>query len=243
MKVTKVNLRVKENQTWISTKGKLYKVVGNSRTHAADIDVNGLLDSEVKCAKGDRYEANTESFFDQPAPPQRLACREHFDFQFVRAVHAQWVTLGTEQAVTTAAAPLVYSELTQRSYSIGIFKASFAFHDAAIASTAQLLGDENLDKFVSRDPSQKYKLVFNDAGVSALKSKQREAGIAASGHIDAATQALFLKELAGSAQQGQSSLSVVCGPRVGQLYCTTGGNDALRAENVKPLLSVPAIQF
>lgn len=245
VKVSKVNLRVKENEKWIQTTGKLFKVVGNNRSHAADIDAAGKLDIEVKCTKNDRFEADADSYFDQPTPPPRLTCREVFEFQFVRAVHADWVKTSGKQGVASAAAPFVFSELTTRSSAIGKYSASSAFNDAAIASTAQLLGDSKLDKFVSRDPNQNFKLVFNEAGVEALKSKQREAGVATSGQLDSATQTLFMKELAaaGGTATPPVAPAVTCGSRTGQLFCSTSGAGTLREANVNPVLNLPAVDF
>ena len=67
-------------------------------------------------------------------------------------------------------------------------------HDAAIAAAAKALGDDKLDRFVVRDPSQRYRLVFSEEGVQQLKQVQRNKGLRETGMLDSATLRVLRKD-------------------------------------------------
>lgn len=217
--INKVLLQVKALAEWVKSGGTLFRLTDEGRKHAADIDASGNLDNLVRCRKGDRFEATAESYFDRPTPPPRLFCGEELVFKFTRAVHNDWVRTSADSGIE----PYVFSELSARTLQNGIFDASIAFSDAAIASTAKLLGDDKLDKFVTRDSGQGYKLVFNEAGLDALRAKQKSGGLRTTGQLDAHTQSLFAKELGITpGVPNVTTPAVSCGQKLGQLFCSSG---------------------
>lgn len=241
IKMSKVTLRVKEVNSWVTTGGTLFKLTDKGRTFAADINANGKLDPEVTCQRNERFEADAESYFDRPTPPPRLPCKEELTFQFARAVYGDWSQASNVAVSSAAVAPFVFSELSLRTLKAGKYDtASFAFSDAAIASTAKLLGDIKMDLYVTRDPNQDYKLVFNDAGVEALRVRQRDAGLKPTGQLDAATQSLFLRGIVVNVKSAFTP-AVTCGQGAGLFICAdVPGNLPYAARN--PVVTLPAFE-
>jgi hypothetical protein len=236
--VNKVVMEVKALATWVRTGGALFRLSDEGRTHAADIDSSGKLNQKVKCRQGERFEAAAESYLDRPTPPPRVFCGEELVFKFARAVHSDWVA--TSAGGRAAFEPYVFSELSTRTMQTGNAEASLAFSDAAIASTAKLLGDEKLDKFVIRDPSQDFKLVFNEAGLDALREWQKDLGLKATGLLDAKTQSQFVKQLPmTSPTSSLTTPAVKCALKSGQLVCASGQLPS----SVNATISLPAFEF
>jgi hypothetical protein len=65
--------------------------------------------------------------------------------------------------------------------------AAKTWNDAAKFSAAKSLGDAKTDKYLYRDPTKGYELLFNADGVAALKEKQAKLGIKVTGKLDAET--------------------------------------------------------
>jgi hypothetical protein len=187
--VSKVSLTVITGDGREPTAGALYKVVSDSRAYVADIAIDGNVSKPLICNAGDVFEAEAESALNRPVVPNRRACATTLAFNFKRALlfTAGSEVLGAEIFGGKATAFSNYATIFART---GQTEAAIASSDAAIAATsAQWLGDLKLDKYVVRDPSQAYRLVFSSDGVAALKKKQLASGLKPTGKLDAATQA------------------------------------------------------
>lgn len=246
VKVKSVTLKVNSRGAWVSSAGTLYRIVdGKDRRHAALISRDGKPNIDVKCAKGELFEADAESHLDRPVT-RRIECDAFLAFEFTRSVYAVWSQDRLSPTTHAAAAPWIYSDYSLRASQAGTPDASDAFSDAAIASTAKLLGDSKLDQLVMRDPQQEFKLVFTPAGVDALKSKQKAAGLKASGQLDYATQALFAKKLWPDLQAPNQPPAVAsemaCDVAAGQMFCAP---PALRGKysGAAASLRLPPIDF
>lgn len=235
--VSKVVLSVRSGANQLASGGTLYRLTDKGRVFTAEVDASGAPDNEIKCRTGDRFEAVAESYFDRPTPPPRRSCNQELVFNFSRAVHADWTT---SAQVEQFSEPFVFSELSTRTLQSGESVASLAFSDAAIASTAKLLGDERLDRYVLRDPGQNFKLVFNEDGLAALKEKQKNSGVKVTGQLDAATQSVFLSYPSSVPSNYVKTIPAVnCGRQLGQLICTTGSLPS----SSKKLVTLPSVEF
>lgn len=246
IKISTVNLKIKSNGSWFSSSGSLYLLKGDGRTHAADIGEDGTLDAEVKCKAGDRFQAEATSPMDRPAPPPHVRCSQQLSFKYVRAVIAGLSEMDLPPSVIAALKPKLYSELTIRSAMADIPEASIAFQDAAIRSTAILLGDKKLDQYVTRDLLQNSKLVFNAAGIDALKAKQHDAGIKPSGSLDFATQSIFAQE-AFKIQNTSTwkTPELTCKKTAGNISCSPNAQSitGVKAFTIPPLNSATSSQY
>ncbi|HEY2558526.1 MAG TPA: hypothetical protein VGI48_02335 [Caldimonas sp.] len=211
--VSKVSLTVLTGGSKVPTRGALYKISLDERSHVADVGPDGKVSRQVSCVDGEQFEAEAESYLARPVAPVRRSCDETMAFSFKRVVLVTWDNTGSNPELDPAAGPVVYSNYATIFAQKGQIPAYNAWSDAAVASTAtQALGDKKLDMFVIRDPQQNYRLVLNSKGVSALKEKQKSWGIEPTGQIDFATQLAIAK----SSSAGSSTTS----PRsVGRLKC------------------------
>ncbi|MGV3572449.1 MAG: hypothetical protein ACO1PB_17750 [Ramlibacter sp.] len=224
VKVSSVKLQVRDGDAWVPTSGRLFRLVDGARSQGIDVGEDGKPDIEVTCKPGDRFEADAISPLDRPSHPPRIRCGQSLTFKYVRAVYAEWSGVFATPGTTAAISPKLYSELKIRSSKVAPTNVTAAFNDAAIAATANLLGDVKLDQYVVRDPAQDYKLVFNEAGVEALKAKQRQGGLRETGMLDAATQALFASEAPWDSGPHRVTPSISCSQPFGQMVCSNEPN-------------------
>ena len=172
--------------------GRLYKrhTASAKREHIADVDVTGKPEPHVECASGEKLEAEArKDLVINRTGPQ--FCKENLKFVFeLLRFGAEGVDFTNPLRYSASgkwgAAATSYSDISFRLRSTTPI-AAYIVQDAAIAAGAKALGDDKLDLFVVRDPSQRYRLVFSEEGVQQLKQLQRNKGLKETGMLDTAT--------------------------------------------------------
>lgn len=193
--ISKVSLTLVSGDKREATAGALYKVAPDGRSHVADVASDGSTTKPVACNVGDVFEAEAESQLNRPLAPTRHFCDARMAFNFKRAVlFVSWGDKSVNPLEAPQTGPAIYSNYSTVFANAGQTEAAKATSDAAIAAAVREgLGDTKLEKYVVRDPSQGYRLVFSTEGVAALKEKQASFGLKPTGQLDGATQSVLAK--------------------------------------------------
>lgn len=181
------------------THGKLYKVDSktSSRKWVADVGVDGVPSRQTRCSYVDHFEAEVMLAVAFPNDPVRVKCQKQLAFSFTRPTFAHTPTEkdGFPYVAADRIDPRGLFELSELARGAGNEPVARASADAAVRSAAIWMGDIYLDQYVKRDAERKFKLVFNEVGVAALKAKQRSVNLMPSGELDLATQRLIGERL------------------------------------------------
>lgn len=194
--LSKVEIRLLDDQSLL--KGRLYRVSSSKREYIANVDASGGISPSVDCEKSERFLAEPSStLYSGDRTPK--FCQASMRFEYRKAK-----TSSTAISAVTAAstgrwgeAQILFNNASAGSGAESPADAR-AYRDAAVASTAFALGDENLDLYVQRDPRQDFALVLSNKGVQKIKELQRSAGLVPSGVLDFKTQKAIEKHFANS---------------------------------------------
>ena len=194
--ISRVSLTVQDGATNKPTAGLLFRVFpdGTSRKHVADIDASGKTDRPVKCAPQDKFEAQADSKLDLPLPPPRKSCAQALAFGFTRMFVTVFPPDYASPLANTSVSPKLYSQYAEVFAAKGKSAVALTFSDATKIVTAEKLGDIKFDRYLYRDSKKGYALEFTPSGVAALKAKQVELGVTATGQVDAPTVDAFAKK-------------------------------------------------
>lgn len=183
--------------------GRLYRlpVVGD-QAHVADVSERAELDQPYECSKGDRLLALPRGSL-YTGENQSKPCKDGVEFQYEKTLTVALETSGAAPSLKFGQYLNAYADLNilygqAASDATGATKVEYltrarATETAVLAATAMALGDEKLEKLVTRDPTQGYRLVLNNDGISAVKTLQRINKLQMTGKLDFATLKLVGK--------------------------------------------------
>lgn len=196
VRTVKIRL-VEDNKEKAVLRGRLYRrsfTVPDKQI--ALVDENGLLDQVYRCNEGDRILALPMGRF-YSGDRAYLPCRDNATFDYQEARTFAIRSFDGSEALDVSTYLRAYSDIA-KIYTVAALDATGeersiyeerarVIQTAIIAGTAHMLGDENLDRLVVRDPSRGNRLAFNANGVAALKTLQKANGISVTGRADFAT--------------------------------------------------------
>jgi hypothetical protein len=195
-RVIRVTILVDDKGVQRPLAGQLSKVgFGSTRSVlVAEVNAAGSPSPLFECESSDKIFAQVENPFAYPLEKGK-PCEATMEFRFslvrvVNAAHFENAALLAKEG-DFGSAQAVFSELAYKAALKNDSEIARFAGEKAIANAAKAMGDRNLDKFVLRDPSQGYQLVFSEEGQSNLKKFQAQGKIPQSGMLDFQTQQLL----------------------------------------------------
>ena len=177
--------------------GRLYRVpLDGDQAHVADVSEKGELDQPYECSKGDRLLAVPVGSL-YTGDNRTKPCRDAVEFEYETTYTVALQTRKPASSLKFGQYLNAYADLSSlygnaADGATGAMKVEYlakarATETAVFAATAMALGDDKLDKLVTRDPTQGYRLVLNKEGIAALRTLQRDYKLPVTGKLDFAT--------------------------------------------------------
>lgn len=215
--------------------GQLYRVnmATSERRWVAGVALDGRLSRATRCDPEERFEVEIKHPLAVPDDPSRVPCKKDLAFSFTRPeIAISPYAKNTFLAASKGKVDIVgLSKLAVLTRGTSNSSTARAAEDAVVGSTAIWLGDVKLDKYVKRDASSDYRLIFSEEGSEALKARQRFLKLVPTGRIDLPTQEAVTKSIFISTQLPTDTT-----------YCLVAESGSVECSDKKPKQSSPSMK-